>query len=279
MIDHSQTGSLPTEDFGAPADPVAAAEGRDELSRVRARLAEVQRERDHLIAVVELLQEISESTHFVDILQTITKKMGDAFRLDRCSIFLTGENDEVRLVASYEDSSIRNLVVDLDRYPELKRAFESAETVFIPDALTDASLKPVRTQLQRRNVKSIVVVPLQAQGKVIGALFVRTLRDGDTFGEADVRFCQVVASLTAKALKNVHRVESIARQQQDQSASHRRAELQRIALIAFLRRLLDRHVKGEDQSRAETLLPKASDEELERLVGVALDVFEEESKG
>jgi GAF domain-containing protein len=279
MIDHSQTGSPPKEGSGGRADATAAAEGRDELSRVRARLAEVQRERDHLIAVVELLQEISESTHFVDILQTITKKMGDAFGLDRCSIFLTGANDEVRLVASYEDSSIRNLVVDLDRYPELKRAFETGETVFIPDALTDAMLKPVRTQLQRRNIQSIVVVPLQAQGAIIGALFVRTLRDGDTFGDADVRFCQVVGSLTAKALKNVHRVESMARQQETASASQRRAELQRIALIAFMRRLLDRHVKAEDQSRAETLLPKASDEELERLVGVALDVFEEESKG
>src|SRR5687768_15407283 len=108
-----------------------------EIAALQARLDELQRERDHLIAVVDILQEISASLHFVDILQTIARKMGDAFALDRCAIFLTGARDEVRLVASYEDPSIRNLVVDLTRYPELQRTFATGETVFIPDAATD----------------------------------------------------------------------------------------------------------------------------------------------
>src|SRR5262249_785368 len=110
-------------------------DGRDdEFVRLHARVAELQRERDHLVAIVDILQEISSSLHFVDILQAIARKLGDAFGLDRASIFLSGEKDEVRLVASYEDPAIRNLVVDLNRYPELKRAFESGDTVFIPDA-------------------------------------------------------------------------------------------------------------------------------------------------
>lgn len=254
-------------------------EAAEELPRLRLRIAELQRERDHLVAVVDLLQEISESLHFVDILQTIARKLGDTFGLDRCAIFLSGEADEVRLVASYEDPSIRNLVVDINRYPELKRAFDSGETVFIPDAPNDPMLKSVKSQLEMRNVRSIVVVPLEWQGNVIGAIFLRTERDAEPFSDADVRFCQVVASLTAKALRNAHRFESLMRQQQDVSAIQRRAELQRVALIAFLRRLLDRYAKAEQHTWAETLLPKASDEELERLVAVAMQVFEEEAKG
>src|SRR4029077_18769486 len=81
----------------------------EEIARLEARVAELTRERDHLSAVVEILQEISASLHFVDILQTISKKLGETFGLDRCSIFLAGERSEVRLVASYEDPSIRNL--------------------------------------------------------------------------------------------------------------------------------------------------------------------------
>lgn len=284
MIDQSETararqaaGTPPTESFSAPAE--ADVEAAEELPRLRLRIAELQRERDHLVAVVDLLQEISESLHFVDILQTIARKLGDTFGLDRCAIFLSGEADEVRLVASYEDPSIRNLVVDINRYPELKRAFESGETVFIPDAPNDPMLKSVKSQLEMRNVRSIVVVPLEWQGNVIGAIFLRTERDAEPFSDADVRFCQVVASLTAKALRNAHRFESLMRQQQDVSAIQRRAELQRVALIAFLRRLLDRYAKAEQHTWAETLLPKASDEELERLVAVAMQVFEEEAKG
>jgi hypothetical protein len=46
-----------------------------------------------------------------------------------------------------------------------------------------------------------------------------------------------------------------------------------------MRRLLDRYATTEDHMWAETLLPKASDEELERLVSVAMQVLEEESRG
>jgi GAF domain-containing protein len=255
------------------------AERDDEVARLRARVAELQRERDHLVAIVDILQEISASLHFVDILQAIARKLGDAFGLDRCAIFLSGEQNEVRLVASYEDPTIRNLVVDLNRYPELKRAFDSGETVFIPDAANDPSLKGIKATLDTRNVRSIVVVPIQWQGTVIGAIFLRTDRDAEPFSDADVRFCQVVASLTAKALRNAHRFESLMRDQQDVTRDQRKADLQRIALISFVRRLLDRYTKSDDHVWAETLLPKASDEELERLVSVAMQVIDEEAKG
>ena len=249
------------------------------MRRLRSRLAELQRERDHLVAVVDILQEISASLHFVDILQTIARKLGDAFGLDRCAIFLAGEHDEVRLVASYEDPAIRNLVVDLNRYPELKRAFDSKETVFIPDATSDPMLRSIKSTLDTRNVRSIVVVPIQWQGAVIGAIFLRTERDADPFSDADVHFCQVVATLTAKALRNAHRFETLLQSQKEVVHAQRRSELQRIALIAYIRRLLDRYTKSEDHMWAETLLPKASDEELDRLVSVAMRVLEEEAKG
>lgn len=251
----------------------------DELARLRSRVAELQKERDHLVAVVDILQDVSGSLHFVDILQSIARKLGDAFGLDRCTIFLAGEQDEVRLVASYEDPTLRNLVVDLNRYPELRRAFESKETVFIPDATNDPMLRSIKSQLDTRNVRSIVVVPIQWQGAVIGAIFLRTEREAQPFSDADVHFCQVVASLTAKALRNAHRFETLMRSQKGASELQRKSEMQRIALIAFIRRLLDRYATSEDHMWAETLLPKASDQELERLVAVAMKVFDEESRG
>ena len=251
----------------------------DDIARLEARVTELTGERDRLIAVVEILQEISASLHFVDILQAISRKLGETFGLDRCSIFLAGERDEVRLVASYEDPSIRNLVVDLDRYPELKKAFESGETVFVADAMNDPMFQSVRDELNMRNVRSIIVVPIRWRQDTIGAIFLRTERDATPFSDADVRFCQVIADITAKALRNAHRFESLSRASAEQPKEQRRSELQRIALVAFLRRLLDRYAATEDHMWSETLLPKASDEELERLVGVALQVMDEEAKG
>src|SRR5438067_4180091 len=134
-------------------------------SALEARVAELERERKHLLAVIEILKEVSTSLHFIDILQAIARKLGEAFGLDRCSILLAERGSKsVRLVASYEDPTIRNYPVDLERYPELKRAMQSGETVFIPDAATDPSLKHAKSELISRRVKSITVVPITWRG-------------------------------------------------------------------------------------------------------------------
>src|SRR4030081_1093178 len=57
-------------------------------SALEARVAELERERKHLLAVIEILKGVSNSLHFIDILQGIARKLGEAFGLDRCSIFL-----------------------------------------------------------------------------------------------------------------------------------------------------------------------------------------------
>ena len=172
----------------------------------------------------------------------------------------------MRLIASYEDPSIRNLVVDLNRYPELKRAFDSGETVFIPDAANEPMLQGVQAALAMRNVRSIVVVPIRWEGSVIGAIFLRTERGAHPFSETDVHFCQTVASLTAKALRNAHRFESLLRAQSDVTLAQRGAEVQRVAMIVVLRRLLEAFARNGDQALAEGRLPDAADREIQRLV-------------
>ncbi len=216
------------------AMPSSAAPTAGDAERLATRVAELERERKHLLAIIEILKEVSSSLHFIDILQAIARKLGETFGLDRCSIFLAERGGtSVRLVASYEDPTIRNYVVDLARYPELKRAMQSGETVFIPDAASDPSLKHVKGEL---------------------------------------------AALTAQALRNAHRYERLAQRQQQTGETMRRMELERVALLAFLRRLLGAFGEREG-AWAEGLLPRASAEELDRLVGVAMAVIQEEAKG
>ena len=136
--------------FPNPDGTMSAAPAPDELERLQARLNALEQERKHLLAVIEILQEISGSLHFADIVQSVALRLGETFGLDRCSIFLAERGGRrVRLVASYEDPGIRNYVVDLARYPELRRAIQTGETVFIADASSDPSLSPARGALDR----------------------------------------------------------------------------------------------------------------------------------
>jgi len=251
-----------------------------DVTLLRARVEELTRERDQLAVAVDILQEVSSSLHFTEILKRIARRLGDLFGLDRCSIYLAGDvAEEVRMVATFEDPELGNLVVDLGRYPELKRAFESGQTVFIPEVTREPSLEKVWETLGDRSVRSIVVVPVRWRTNVIGAIFLRTEKGSTPFSESDIKFCEMIASLTAKALRNAHRFGSLKRANSELVERDRRAALERIALIAFLRRLLERYATSAEHLWAETLLARASDEELDRLTSVAMQVITEEARG
>jgi len=254
----------------------------DAATLLAGRILELERERDRLITIIDVLSEISGTLHFVDILQTIARRLGETFGLDRSSIFLADSGGRtVRLVASYEDPSIRNLVVDLARYPEIQRAMASGETVFIADATADLSLQHVKGALARRKVKSITVVPIKYRGAAIGCIFLRTYKDGEPLSEGDIRFTQTVADLTAKALRNAHRYESLIKRSRgvaaDAEGAHR-ADIQRVALVAYLQKLLEAFAQS-DRAAMEQLLTNTSAAELQRLVGVTMAVLAEEAKG
>src|SRR5574339_646405 len=78
---------------GSPLDPPAMSSVEipaihttvpesSDVALLRARVDELTRERDQLAAAVDILQEVSSSLHFTEILQRIAQRLGDLFGLD-----------------------------------------------------------------------------------------------------------------------------------------------------------------------------------------------------
>jgi two-component system cell cycle response regulator len=269
-----------TKPARAPADETAPEQTTPTSpAELEQRVRELEAERRHLLAMFEILQDVAGGLNFVDIMSTITRRLGETFGLDRCSAFLSEPGgNTARLVSSYEDPSIRNYMVDLKRYPEIRRALETGETVFIADAQTDPALKHIRAELVTRNVKTITVIPITWRKVSIGALFLRTFRDGPAFTDADIQFCHVVAEVTARALRMAHRYERMVKRQSDVSDRAQRAERERVALVAYLNRLLSAFA-SRTGPWTDGQLGETAAEELERLVGLTMAVIEEEGKG
>jgi GAF domain-containing protein len=160
----------------------------------------------------------------------------------------------------------------------LKRALQSGQTVFIADAQSDPAMKHVHELMEQRGAKTITVVPIAWRSVVIGAIFLRTFRDGPTFTDADLRFCQVIGTLTARVLRNAYRYQQLVERQADSSERARRANLERVALVGFLKRLLDSYAADTD-SWHDDLLSETAGKELDRLADVARTVIREEGKG
>jgi GAF domain-containing protein len=122
-------------------------------------------------------------------------------------------------------------------------------------------------------VKTITVIPITWRGAAIGAIFLRTFRDGPAFSADDLAFCQVVANLTAKALRNAHRFDRM-RQRQGEGDAQRRREQEQSALLEFMRRLLAGYPRRGTAEELE--LGMTGSDEIERLVGVAQAVLSQE---
>jgi two-component system, sensor histidine kinase ChiS len=245
----------------------------EENARLTARVAELEREREHLVAVVDILQGIADARGFVEILQTIARKLGETYGLDRCSVYLA-DAGHVRLMATYEDPTLSNVIVDIARYPELRHALASGDTVFIPDAPTDPMLQSVFDQLTTRTVRSILVAPIRWRGSQIGAIFLRTERDAAPFTEHDVRFCQVIASLTATALRNAHRHEADRTTQRAGQDARRAADVRRATLLTLVRRLVAESEPGGD----EGMLPGDTLGQIDRLADAASELLEDAAR-
>jgi signal transduction histidine kinase len=67
----------------------------------------------------------------------------------------------VRILASSDAEPAEDLVISLDRYPELRLALESREPVLIRDVGTSKTMHPVRELVRRSPTISVATVPLR----------------------------------------------------------------------------------------------------------------------
>src|SRR5204862_7003135 len=92
---------------------------------------EALRARDLLF---DIFQEVSSALRADEIFQTLVRRVGQAFGLSHCSFVLTAPGeDKGRVVAVYENPAIRDLRVDLTRYPDIQEAIRTERPVIIHD--------------------------------------------------------------------------------------------------------------------------------------------------
>jgi len=205
----------------AMASPVHFGELRARIDadlRVRRELQEARdalRTRDLLF---DIFQEVSAALRADEILQTLVRRVGQAFGLTHCSFVLTAPGeDQGRVVAVYENPAIRDLRVELERYPEIQEAIRTERPVIIHDVrdhpLFDATRRRWVQQAIEVNVQSAVALPVFVQGRAAGVFFLRTVQGDPRLRPQDVAFANTIAQAAARVLENEERRAAIYRRQ------------------------------------------------------------------
>ena len=166
----------------------------------------------------DIFQEVAGSLKAEDVFQTLVRRVGQAFGLSHCSFVLTGPADEQgRVIAVYENPSIRDLAVELKRYPEIQEALRTRSPVLVGDVYQHPLFAAIRQHWEEQrldvNVRSSAALPVFVQGRAAGVFFLRTERGEPELEPGDVDFANTIAQAAARVLENEERRSAMYRRQ------------------------------------------------------------------
>ncbi|HDH50949.1 MAG TPA: diguanylate cyclase, partial [Nitrospirae bacterium] len=169
--------------------------------RKQLRNTELERERKHLKAIVEITSLASSTLDPQEILYLIVKKISEIIPVIRCSMIrVDNEHRYAHVVATFESPRLKSITLDLNKYPEIREALATRTPVVVNDIKSDPIMTDVRELLSPLGIKSIIVLPVFYKDTIIGTLFLRTSRSGREFSDHEIEFCSRVANTSANAL-------------------------------------------------------------------------------
>ena len=186
----------------------------------------------NLDMLLELTARYAESTDVDALLHDVTRRLAEMLDIPRASLLLDDGAGSAVVVAASDAPDIKNLRIEMDRYPEVRECLRTGLPTVVEDVPSHPLLEGMHERVAAAGVRSIAALPLSVQGKVLGVLLVRGSGERPAFSPAEVDFLATVGHATAVALRNARLLESVrgesAREKSARLVAERKAaELQR----------------------------------------------------
>ena len=161
---------------------------RAEVEKANARLARLQAISDVALAHLDL----------DELLENLLSRVRSALRTDGATVLLVspeGTHLSVRAASGIQSEMDAQVQVPVGRGFAGRIAYTRQ-----PLVVNDLSTYPVISPILRKNVRSIMGVPLESEGRVLGVLHVSS-REYREFGEEDIQFLQLAADRASAAIR------------------------------------------------------------------------------
>lgn len=190
-------------------------------------LETLHKENKDLEALIELTHFITSTLDPRKALYLVVKKLSEIIHVTRCSIISIDAKDKryANVVSTFEDPNITNIRLDLQKYPEIRKALSLKKSVLVKDALKDPMMEEVRDIIEPMGIRSIMVIPVIFHDEVIGTLLLNIAKAERTFTERERKLCTAIASASANTLYNAFLYDNLAREKRD---------LERLAITDYL---------------------------------------------
>ncbi len=250
--------SMPPEDATVKALGLGAADFiakpfrvRELLARVEAHirvgqaLAQAREEARSRAAMVDILHEVTDSLKPDEIYHILARRVARVLNISKCSMVLAKSGDETGVVvAAYENPMLRNLQIELARYPEIRQALTTGRLVLVEDVSTDPLYKEERLRWEKDGIKvptrSAVALPFWMKDQQMGVFFLRTTGDDPPLTRADAQFGETVIKTAVSAIEKAYDFETAVSDKQ---------RLEKLALTDALTGCLNRRALSEALSQ------------------------------
>ncbi|MBI5642574.1 MAG: diguanylate cyclase [Deltaproteobacteria bacterium] len=190
------------------------------IARVRAQLRinefykEIEEDKRNLETILAITTAMSATLDPSEVLGTIVSKVAGITEAVRCSIVLIVKEDEAYVLASHEDPAIRELKLDLAKYPEIKEVIATKTPLALNDVVNHPLMSGVKDSILDLKDMSLLIVPIVFNDEVLGTLFLRTKKKEHGYAQKEINFCRIVANSSFHALKNARLFEKVSKEKE-----------------------------------------------------------------
>ncbi|WP_353265992.1 diguanylate cyclase [Gemmatimonas sp.] len=186
---------------------------RAALLRTEEQLQRAQHDADSRRKLVDILHEVTGDLSVSELFHLLVRRAARALGVSHCSVVLARPGEaHATVVAAFENPGLQQLVVQLERYPELRSALESGQPVLVEDLDTHPLYEGVRHVWGIEGIevpiRSVIALPFSIDRGQYGVFLVRRTRDQDRFGPADLEFAQAVITAAVAVIQRAQMVES-----------------------------------------------------------------------
>jgi diguanylate cyclase (GGDEF)-like protein len=163
-----------------------------------------------LQALLDISKNLPATQSRQEVLYLLVKAIASVIEVTRCSVILIDQDAmHGRVLASFEDPSLREIPINLEKYPEIQEAVSTAEMVLVEDVEHDARMREVAPLVRHLRVASILVIPIMFYERVLGTLFLRTSRPHRSFTREEILFCETASRMAANFLLGVTQYQAV----------------------------------------------------------------------
>ncbi len=204
----------------------------ERLSR-RQRVTKLSRQRKSTAALLELTRALSSTLELREILYIVVKRVADVVETDRVSIVLGGLDGETAyVIAASDDEKLRDLPIELRKYPEIKRVLDTGQPLVVEDARSHPLFELAQIDVPKR-FRSLVLMPILFEDRTMGVLFLRFQRP-HALSDSDGVFLRAIANASGIALRNASLLHSLRDQSNKSRSAHVEAEKQLKAMQRYV---------------------------------------------